>query len=86
MELEQGRKAVLGMLCTVSFVFRAVKSLMMTSVPVNSVDKDDDGNYLVSSRHYHQVYKIDGSSGDILWRLGGKDNDFTMNNGTNVSF
>ena len=51
---------------------------------VNSIDKDDDGNYLVSSRHFHQLYKVDGTSGDLIWKMGGKDGEFTMNNGTNV--
>ncbi|SPO01935.1 uncharacterized protein DNG_04608 [Cephalotrichum gorgonifer] len=38
---------------------------------VNSVDKDDEGNYLVSARHIGAVFKINGTSGDIIWQLGG---------------
>ncbi|KZT20110.1 hypothetical protein NEOLEDRAFT_1245450 [Neolentinus lepideus HHB14362 ss-1] len=45
---------------------------------MNSVDKDADGNYLVSSRHYHQVYKVDGSTGEIIWAMGGKNSDWDM--------
>ncbi|KAH8896889.1 hypothetical protein GQ53DRAFT_792100 [Thozetella sp. PMI_491] len=43
----------------------------------NSVDKDDQGNYLVSARHMSTIYKINGTSGDIIWKLGGKHSDFT---------
>ncbi|KAJ5928219.1 hypothetical protein N7466_007175 [Penicillium verhagenii] len=42
---------------------------------MNSVDKNDDGHYLVSARHTHTVTCID-SSGKVLWTLGGKYNDF----------
>jgi hypothetical protein len=44
---------------------------------INSVDLDDDGNFLVSARSTHTVYKID-RSGTILWRLGGKHSNFKM--------
>lgn len=44
---------------------------------INSIDKDDSGNYLLSSRHTHSILNIDGKSGEILWTLGGKLNDFT---------
>lgn len=44
----------------------------------NSVDKDDQGNYLVSARHMSTVYKINGTTGEIIWRLGGKQSDFDM--------
>ena len=42
---------------------------------INSVDLDSDGNLLISSRSTHTVYKID-RSGKIIWRLGGKRNEF----------
>ncbi|KAF5014873.1 hypothetical protein F66182_13993, partial [Fusarium sp. NRRL 66182] len=44
---------------------------------INSVDKDMQGNYLVSARHMHSLYSIDATTGDILWTLGGKQNEFT---------
>lgn len=43
---------------------------------MNSVEKDDLGNYLISARHTHAIYYID-PTGDILWSLGGKHSDFT---------
>ncbi|KAJ5587638.1 uncharacterized protein N7459_003403 [Penicillium hispanicum] len=38
---------------------------------LNSVDKDDEGNYLISARHYSALFKINGSNGEIIWQLGG---------------
>ncbi|KAJ5129044.1 hypothetical protein N7526_007210 [Penicillium atrosanguineum] len=43
---------------------------------MNSIDKDDQGRYLVSGRHTHTVTCVDGTTGQILWTLGGKHNDF----------
>lgn len=34
------------------------------------------GNYLISVRHIHSILLIDGRTGDIIWTLGGKRNDF----------
>ena len=43
---------------------------------INSVDKDQYGNFLISSRHMHTLTYIDGKTGDIIWILGGHRNDF----------
>ncbi|KAK5128956.1 hypothetical protein LTR85_000289 [Meristemomyces frigidus] len=43
---------------------------------INSVEKDAQGNYLISSRHFHTVMCIDGKTGDVLWELGGRSEDF----------
>lgn len=43
---------------------------------INSVDKDTDGNYLISARHFHTVICVSKDTGEILWTLGGKANDF----------
>lgn len=44
----------------------------------NALAIDRDGNYLVSFRNFHQIWKIDSSSGKILWKLG-LHGDFNMN-------
>jgi hypothetical protein len=44
----------------------------------NALDVADDGNYLVSYRDISTVLKLDSSSGDILWRLGGKESTFSF--------
>lgn len=36
---------------------------------MNSIDKDSDGNYLISCRHTWSLYYIDGKSGDLIWTL-----------------
>lgn len=43
---------------------------------INSVQKDRDGNYLISSRHLHAIITVDGKTGEILWILGGEENMF----------
>ncbi|KAL4804751.1 ASST-domain-containing protein [Aspergillus unguis] len=43
---------------------------------LNSVDKDAEGNYLISARHSHLVACISRETSDILWILGGKANEF----------
>jgi len=48
---------------------------------INSVNLDADGNLLVSARHTWTVYKIDRHSGDVIWRLGGKESDFQLGSG-----
>ncbi len=53
---------------------------------INSIDVDTDGNLLVSARHTHAVYKIDRRSGDVIWRLGGKNSDFAMGPGASFSW
>ncbi|KAJ3775465.1 ASST-domain-containing protein [Lentinula raphanica] len=52
---------------------------------MNSIQKNDDGTYLISSRHCHTLYLVD-SAGDILWRMGGKNSNFTMNDGANFTW
>ena len=44
----------------------------------NSVDTDAQGNYVVSFASLGLIAKIDGRTGDVLWRLGGRRNDFTF--------
>ena len=56
---------------------------------VNAVDKDENGDYLVSSRHCDTLYKIAGTKshnpGEIIWRLGGQHNNFTNQGNFNFS-
>ncbi|KAL2706908.1 Arylsulfotrans [Kluyveromyces marxianus] len=53
---------------------------------INSVDKDEDGNYLLSARNAASLYKIDGSSGEIIWKLGGLPNITSSSFDTNFNF
>ena len=51
------------------------------SVHVNAIELDTDGNLIVSARNTSAIYKVDRSTGEIRWRLGGKRSDFTMGPG-----
>ncbi|KAI1832607.1 hypothetical protein DTO006G1_1695 [Penicillium roqueforti] len=45
-------------------------------VHINSVDKNEIGDYLISSRFANTIYLISCMDGNIMWRLGGKYSDF----------
>lgn len=48
---------------------------------INSIDKSSyDGGYLISGRHVCAIYKVDGRTGEIIWRLGGKKNEYEYDN------
>ncbi|KAF2708493.1 hypothetical protein K504DRAFT_503654 [Pleomassaria siparia CBS 279.74] len=51
---------------------------------INSVDKNADGDYIISARDACSVHKINGTDGSIIWRLDGKSSSFTL--GENVTF
>ncbi|HVY96876.1 MAG TPA: arylsulfotransferase family protein [Solirubrobacterales bacterium] len=53
---------------------------------INSVNLDSDGNLLISARHTWTVYDVDRHSGDVLWRLGGKESDFQLGPGVQFSW
>jgi hypothetical protein len=44
----------------------------------NALDFDADGNLLVSFRNLGEITKIDISTGAVIWRLGGRRNQFTF--------
>ncbi|KIY45497.1 hypothetical protein FISHEDRAFT_12855, partial [Fistulina hepatica ATCC 64428] len=48
----------------------------------NAVVRDAEGDYLMSFRFYDLVVKVSGATKEIIWRLGGKDSDFTFGNGS----
>jgi Arylsulfotransferase (ASST) len=53
---------------------------------VNSVSLDRDGNLIVSARNTSAVYKIDHTTGHIMWTVGGKQSSFKMGPGTTTAF
>jgi Arylsulfotransferase (ASST) len=52
----------------------------------NSIDMLPDGNLLVSFRHLSQIVKVNRQTGDVIWRMGGKNNDFTVTNDGGFSY
>jgi hypothetical protein len=49
-------------------------------VHFNALEMDSDSSIIVSSRNLRELTKIDLNSGDIIWRMGGKNNQFTFRN------
>lgn len=52
----------------------------------NALDKDADGNLLVSFRNLDEITKINVSSGDVMWRMGGLRNQFTFSDLSGTAF
>jgi hypothetical protein len=49
-------------------------------VHANALEVDSDGNILLCARNMDEITKINRSTGDIMWRLGGINNQFTFMN------
>ncbi|MGC4041102.1 MAG: aryl-sulfate sulfotransferase [Flavobacterium sp.] len=45
----------------------------------NSIAVDPaDNNFIISARHTNQIYKINRTTGAIMWRFGGNNDDFNL--------
>jgi hypothetical protein len=55
---------------------------------VNSISLDPwgDGNFMICSRNTWAGYEIDGHTGQVLWRLGGRHPSFHMGGGTGMAW
>jgi hypothetical protein len=53
---------------------------------INSIEPARDGSLLSSARNTWTVYDIDGRSGQIIWRLGGRRSSFAMGPGTGIAY
>lgn len=51
---------------------------LIDAIHANAMEIDNDGGLLLSSRHMNEITKIDRTTGEIIWRLGGKKNQFTL--------
>ena len=49
-------------------------------VHANGISIDSDTSFLISCRHMEEITKVDRRTGDIIWRLGGKNNQFQFIN------
>lgn len=54
-------------------------------IHINSIILDNDGNILVTSNGLSELTKIRRQTGEIIWRFGGKNNEFEFI-GTNAEF
>ena len=48
----------------------------------NAIELGPDGNIFLSFRSLNEVTKVDGTTGDVLWRLGGRANQFAIDDPT----
>jgi hypothetical protein len=46
----------------------------------NAIERDVDGNLMISSRHMDEITKISRQDGHVIWRWGGRNNEFTFVN------
>lgn len=54
---------------------------------INSIQKDELGNYLISARYSHSIHYINGRTGEIIWTYGGRLNDFMdLSDGFGINF
>jgi Arylsulfotransferase (ASST) len=53
---------------------------------INSIDVAADGTWLVSLRNTWAIYKIDPTTGAVVWILGGKRSDFAVPSGVAWAF
>ncbi|MEJ2548084.1 MAG: arylsulfotransferase family protein, partial [Gemmatimonadota bacterium] len=44
----------------------------------NSIDVDTDGQYLFSFRNLNEVTKVNAATGEVIWRFGGRRNEFSF--------
>jgi Arylsulfotransferase (ASST) len=52
----------------------------------NSLALSNDGNLLLSSRDLNEITKINLQTGNVMWRLGGKENMFTFVNSQTFAY
>src|SRR5262249_31677286 len=59
----------------ISDTYVSLTTTRVDYVHANAIELDTDlgQNLLLSSRHMSEITKIDHSTGDIIWRLGGKN-------------
>ena len=58
----------------------ALTAATIDYVHMNAIEVDEDGNLLLSSRNMSEITKIDRTTGEIIWRLGGKNSMFSRVN------
>lgn len=55
-------------------------SLLLDWTHPDAVEADADGNILLSNRNFNEITKINRTTGAIIWRFGGKQNQFRFIN------
>ena len=60
--------------------YAALLSLKIDYAHINSIEIDYDNNLLISSCYLNEITKIDRNNGSVIWRLGGRNNEFSFIN------
>jgi hypothetical protein len=65
------------------FAYTDADTTILKASPINwthgnGLSVDTDGNILISFRALHEVTKINATTGAVMWRMGGKANQFTF--------
>jgi hypothetical protein len=60
--------------------YNDVTQRQFDAIHINSVDVSPDGQLIVSALALGEITKINSLTGEIIWRLGGKNNQFTFIN------
>ncbi|MEP7129405.1 MAG: arylsulfotransferase family protein, partial [Chitinophagales bacterium] len=60
--------------------YASLTNLAVDYVHGNAVERDFDGNILISCRNMDELTKINIETGNIIWRMGGENNQFTFVN------
>ncbi len=60
--------------------FVNLKGGFIDYVHMNSIAIDYDGHYVISARDLNEITKINRTTGEIIWRLNGRNNEFTFLN------
>lgn len=61
----------------VTVTYESLTAAAIRYFHLNAVDVDTDGNFLISARHSSLIAKINRTTGEVMWVLGGKLNQFT---------
>ena len=65
----------------ISDTYQDVTKARFNYIYVNSIELDEtDGNIILSCRNTSEVIKISRVTGEVMWRMGGKNNEFTILN------
>ncbi len=69
----------------ITATYEDISSASLRFIHNNMVEYDTDGNYLLSLRHMSAIVKVNRSTGEVMWVLGGKLNQFEMKQGAGVT-
>ncbi len=56
------------------------------AIHINSIELDNDSHLLVSTLALAEITKVNRQTGDIIWRMGGKNNQFDITDDTGEPF